>query len=519
MKKIFFYGMVIFILLLMVSGVFGYKRVCLKKGEYVPLPPNDPRYICDHDKCIICVTDNYYPTHPGRCNHIGKCEELGDPQDPIVLAMVVNKPDNQVYEDNKIIFDVDLSKPATLYYTLDGEEKRACSRCSSYKKEKRFNDGEFEITFRAVYGEEEVSEIINFEVDEDEPEIDDVSPERGFANGVFTVEYEELNLKKVKLFYGSLEEFNTNNFNIAVREDCPSGKKESCTIEVNLDVYTKIYYFFELEDNFQKTRSEIIELDVDFDKPVITVNTEFESLYSERKVLFDLSINDEVDLYYIDLLTEKEKRLCSNCDSYKKEKRFKDGYHDIKVIARDEANNEDIFYTSFSIDSKEPKIRNVEPRRGFANGEFTVEYDEYNLESVKLVYNGIEKEISCESGKRKECKANVNLKDFTEVSYYFIVSDSYYSVSSKTYTLDVDVEAPVFTKFEYIIDGRYVYFDIEISEEVDLEYRDNGRWRTLKRGKDSYEGRKSFRGGTHEVIVRGIDEAGNIVTETFSFVV
>ena len=332
MKKIFFYGLIVFLILIMISGVFGYKRLCLKKGEYVP--PDDPRYVCEYTQCIICVTDNYYPTHPGRCNDIEGCESLGDPIDPVDLAIIVESPDNTVYSDDKVLFDVDLSKPADLYYILDDEEKKLCSSCSSYKREKSLDDGNYEITFKAVSG------------------------------------------------------------------------------------------------------GEIVQDDV-----------------------------------------------------------------------------------SFVVDSDEPKIRNTEPKKGFANGEFLIEYDEENLEGISLFYNGNEEILQCESGKKKQCVANVNLEGYDEVTYYFVVSDSFNAVTSKSYTLDVDMEEPVFEEFDYLVDGRYVYLNIKVSEEVNLEYNDGGRWRTLKTRTDNYNGKKSFKKGYHEVIVRGIDGAGNIVSETFNFVI
>ncbi len=503
-------------ILIMVSGVFGYKKLCLKEGQYVPLPPNNPLYICGYTRCDICVDDNYYPAHPARCNAIKGCEELGEDGEILPLSMVVDKPDDIIYEDNKVLFDIDLSKPAQLYYTIEGEEKKACSRCSSYKKEKRMDDGIHNITFRAVFDEEIIYDSVSFEVDSKKPKIRDIFPERGFANGKFIIEYDELNLKKVKLFYGE------NSLNVVQKIDCSSGKKQVCEFEVDLTGFNEVFYYFELEDNFRTVRSEVIELDVDLEKPILTINT-FNDLYPDRKVEFDLEVNEDVDLLYYDYGTEKEKKLCSRCDSYNKKISFKDGYYDLDIIARDKAGNEDRKHVSFAVDSKKPKIRKTEPRRGFANGKFIIEYDEINLEGVSLFYNGDEKILDCDSGYKKECEANINLNGFTEVSYYFVVRDSYYAVSSRVYELEVDVEAPVFTKFEYIIDGRYVYFDIEVSEEVDLEYKDvldkRPRWRTLKRGKDSYEGRKSFREGSHEVIVRGLDEAGNIVVETFSFVV
>ena len=70
MKKLFFYGFIVFMILIMVSGVFGYKKLCLKEGQYVPLPPNDPTYICGYARCDICVDDDYFPTSPARCNKL-----------------------------------------------------------------------------------------------------------------------------------------------------------------------------------------------------------------------------------------------------------------------------------------------------------------------------------------------------------------------------------------------------------------------------------------------------------------
>ncbi|MEK6951396.1 MAG: hypothetical protein AABX29_00105, partial [Nanoarchaeota archaeon] len=71
------------------------------------------------------------------------------------------------------------------------------------------------------------------------------------------------------------------------------------------------------------------------------------------------------------------------------------------------------------------------------------------------------------------------------------------------------------------VDRRRVEFDVEISEEVDLMYYDlnstRPRWISLCRNCDSYNKKKSFRTGEHNLIIMASDKASNFDQEMISF--
>ena len=60
-----------------------------------------------------------------------------------------------------------------------------------------------------------------------------------------------------------------------------------------------------------------------------------------EKILFDIQVNEEVKtLEHADLsVNPRLKRLCTKCDEYNKNKRFKAGNHDLSFIATDYAGN------------------------------------------------------------------------------------------------------------------------------------------------------------------------------------
>lgn len=75
MKFLILVGLSFVLVLLLCSGVFAYRRLCLSEGQSVP-SQEDPRYTCHYDTCQVCVTDDFYPTLPARCNHIESCQQL-----------------------------------------------------------------------------------------------------------------------------------------------------------------------------------------------------------------------------------------------------------------------------------------------------------------------------------------------------------------------------------------------------------------------------------------------------------
>ena len=91
-----------------------------------------------------------------------------------------------------------------------------------------------------------------------------------------------------------------------------------------------------MEINVDTTSPEIEELNYEIDR---------------RRVEFDISITEDVDIEYMD---ENDKRprwrsFCRNCDSYERMKTFTRGEHDLLIRAMDKATNTDERRISFQI--------------------------------------------------------------------------------------------------------------------------------------------------------------------------
>lgn len=276
-------------------------------------------------------------------------------------------------------------------------------------------------------------------------------------------------------------------------------------------------------------------------------------LFNSRKALVEFSLNEPADVYYIDAVNGRGKwsKLCSNCDAgnptYSKLVSFDDGENIIQFKAIDEAGNVAFSNNvSFFIDSKKPKIKKTLPKKGFANGEFEVEFQEGNPKALTLRYgiNGSSSQAiaisSCNksgtSNDKYYCVVNVNLGAYNgqEISYWFTLEDLVGNViNSKPINLKVDMSAPQVLNpssfFSYENGTKYVYFNLSINEEnfneATYSYLDSkGRMKegTLcTRLKDGtcYKKLTFTKEGAYDLTISIIDEAGNSIGLPANFVV
>jgi hypothetical protein len=275
---------------------------------------------------------------------------------------------------------------------------------------------------------------------------------------------------------------------------------------------------------------------------IISVSPLGDVNYSERRVLFDLRANKICnEIFYVDNLESRprERRLCRDCDSYNKIKSLRDGEHTLDFICEvgDEiARTSDIFLT---IDSKDPRISRTYPwLNKFTNGSgFYVKYSEDNCASLGVSVFGGGGEIGvggkCESGRGVEVFRDLDLSSFEgeEVVYRFRVEDIAGNFDeSRLTSVVVDTTYPLLNNPDdfWWQDGRYIYFNLNISElnfeEVVYSYVDSrGRLKEKRlcsrlRG-GICEKRKSFSSGAHDLTVRILDEAGNFIEKDVGFFV
>jgi len=542
-KKVIMFFMFIFLVgsVYAINEDYTYFKLCLGYGESAELsPPHE--FVCGYDLCIMCVYETpegyRYSTSLNYCNSLGLgCDESsGGLPDLIPPEITINFPeDGYISSDDSIEFDIEINEPSTLYLIDSQEpdrERRLCGSCQEYTRSRNFDEGYHNLTFRAVdRNDNENQTSIEIYIDSELPRIRETLPEEGYVNTIFTVGYDEENLQSVVLHYNQ-----GSGWDDVSLENCESGIRQTCSSE-DIDLEDgAVEYYFTISDFATSVDSDVISLIVDTTDPVITVNNPQSTPYFDtKKIPLDIDLSEDVELLeYIDAADPRGRwrRLCKNCNSYDKSKSFGEGYHDLIIKATDYAGNDAEEMVSFTVDSKEPRIKRIEPRKGkYGNGTFYIKYQEDNLQSISLfykedsetTYTGVSK-INCPSGKNAECYfyvlelEGVEQRDY---SYYFIVYDLATDIQSKIYDFILDSVAPNFDKTEKTVEGRKVTFDIELSEKSTLEYLDSfdsrPRFRRLCSNCDSYDRRKSFRIGHHELTLRATDKAGNVNEFWMSF--
>jgi len=221
-------------------------------------------------------------------------------------------------------------------------------------------------------------------------------------------------------------------------------------------------------------------------------------IYSDRRIPFEItSFRESTILEYIDnsYRTPRWKRICRNCDEYSKTKSFRNGEHNITIKGISKTGSEDKKNILFFVDYKDPRISKTEPRRGFSDGNFYVEFREDNPENLTLHYgNSIRtRELNikndCDENRGKhECSVWVNLSDFDnkEIEYWFELEDMAGNKDdSKKNEVSVDMTDPVLNNPDSFWErgigrySKYIYFDISITEknfdEAVLSYDYRGR--------------------------------------------
>ncbi len=261
-------------------------------------------------------------------------------------------------------------------------------------------------------------------------------------------------------------------------------------------------------------------------------------VYGDGQVLFNITATEKVArLEYLNWNNNNPKWriLCKECYEYgnskKKTQTLKEGENNITIRATDsfgQATEENI---SVFIDSKKPKISEIKPRtNAVINGsEFFIKYTEDNLQNITLFFNPKITLENCPAGKNQNCSTSADLSayDGKWIDYWFEVGDAVRNVSSRKTRIFVDTTSPEL-KVNLPKDALYlrkVPFDITVSEEVILEYFDSNinspKWRTLCTRCNEYGYSKektiTFSKGSHDIIIRAVDKAGNSEEKEISF--
>lgn len=254
-------------------------------------------------------------------------------------------------------------------------------------------------------------------------------------------------------------------------------------------------------------------------------------VFTKQTFFMDITTNKVSKISLIDNVAGTERTLCPNCVSYQKSVNFKQGFNDITIRAMrgDEIIEKSI---TFFIDNLKPRISKTLPvQNKFANGDFTVSYDEANVKNIELSYgtsgNYLSKSlIDCPSGKAQSCLFNVDLSQFDgkQIEYWFTVTDvaDNYVVSKKAKVF-VDKTMPIVSNLDYSVKGNYLTINMSVYDKnLDkVVYYDNEdvKARVLCSGsiKGSCYKKLSFRSGHHVLDIQTSDKAGNVVSDNIEF--
>lgn len=279
-------------------------------------------------------------------------------------------------------------------------------------------------------------------------------------------------------------------------------------------------------------------IEPDTTPPNITLNSPSNgTTYNSRSILFSILLNELASISYTDL-TDGDGRwtnICKGCNIYSNKRNFKEGANQIKIKAVDRVGNTAYKDVSFFVDSKKPQILKTEPKIGFADGNFEIQFKEENPSSLILHYGDKTKNINLiNCGKEKSktyCDNFIDLKEFDgeEINYWYILTDIAGSIAeSKPIKIKIDTTAPIINNPSnfWLQNERYIYFNISVTEnnfdKVSYSYTDSrGSLKeyklcsTLKNGMCIVK--KSFGRGHYDLTINILDKAGNSVGVPVSF--
>ena len=289
---------------------------------------------------------------------------------------------------------------------------------------------------------------------------------------------------------------------------------------------------------------------LDITPPELTLISPLEGgLYTSKSVLVKFSLDEKADVYYTNTGGGWTK-ICDNCGpglAYSNQRNFNEGLNKVQFKAVDIVGNDVLFNVSFFVDSQNPDISKTEPESGFVSSEFYIEFKEENPTSLVLnigeyptIFRSQQINLgSCYdiSNNKKACDIDVDLSDYDgqEIDYWYVLEDiAGNSDESGHNTISVDETAPVINNpNSFWTQGngsnqKYIYFNISITEENldEVVYTYLDKWGKLKEKKICsnlnngwcYK-KESFTDGNYTLNLQVIDEAGNEINKTLSFLI
>jgi hypothetical protein len=343
------------------SAVFW---ACFDKGQVIDYcNPNRDDVTCGSDiGCVRCMSayleegNCFAQGNINLCNGLSQdCSTFGDdgevvPLDTTPPELILYSPVNGVvYDERSILVEFDLNEESDVFYLENHESnprwRRWCNNCGDYSRMRSFDEGQNDISIRAtdVVGLESFYEV-SFFVDSSDPRISRTEPRRGYASGVFSVEFREDNPVYVAMYYGN-SETGERIHEIDVDSQCIFERRRfNCETFVDVSDYDgqEISYWFEVEDIAGAIdASREVSLDVDTTFPEFEVDYVVDGRYVELVLSVVEENFDEATYEITSNDRPRERRLCSRLREGICEKRVRlnEGTHNLDVRVYDDAGN------------------------------------------------------------------------------------------------------------------------------------------------------------------------------------
>ena len=263
---------------------------------------------------------------------------------------------DRIYDSRQVLVSLSMSSEVKAFkLSKNGGDRftTLCRNCDSYSRKKPFSEGFNEVVIRAEFDGGSVDERLNITIDSKDPRILRTKPTKGFASGIFNVDFREDNPEELVIFYGN----SIRNKTLDIENDCDMGRRGyECETEVNLTDFDggEIEYWFELTDIVgNKDESRARKLDVDVSPPVVNKFTYKEDFRGRIEFFFNITETNFDEINYIDWNENKpkERKLCSRLKDgiCEKTKRFRDGDHNLTINILDDAGNKVVEYANFSL--------------------------------------------------------------------------------------------------------------------------------------------------------------------------
>lgn len=335
---------------------------CFERAEKINYcNPKTPDRTCGNTRgCMYCMDSFneaegcYNQGNFNVCNGITPQCSLSsgggqiDAEPPILT--ILHPIQNEVYGETSTLLHFTLDERADVSYINlikpTARPKKVCGKCTIYERKRSFEEGLNNLMFIAadVVGNT-VYQNISFFIDSRAPRINKVLPKRGFASGMFEVQFAETNPESLELNYGNQETGFLTRL-VDIESSCSLEKgKHNCETSVDLSGYNGegIEYHFDLTDIAGSSdSSKPVNLKVDTTFPVIN-SLNYEP--NDRRVNFLIDITEENfdKIEYIDNSDTRARwrTLCSRLKDGICEKSItlQEGNHDLEIKVNDKAEN------------------------------------------------------------------------------------------------------------------------------------------------------------------------------------